>query len=149
VAKITVGGSYDRSKSRIRAELSAASQMVLDIGSAHDMSSREISIIERDGEALSAELGRLRKLAEGLRANRPGDRKAAVVSAQAAAIADTGDRIVAERKWYSISVAGLVEAAKAVGEATSPLVASALKVIELFQKARANSSSGSGGSGAR
>ena len=46
-----------------------------------------------------------------------------VVCAHASAIAEAAGNMVADRKWYSISAAGLVEAAKAVGAAgIAPIV---------------------------
>ena len=53
MAKITIGGSYDHSKSNIRAELSAESTMDLTVGETRDMSEREISIVEREKNELS------------------------------------------------------------------------------------------------
>lgn len=48
---------------------------------------------------------------------------AATVCAHASAIAEAAGNMVADRKWYSISAAGLVEAAKAVGAAgIAPIV---------------------------
>ena len=51
-------------------------------------------------------------------------------------MADKASQIVTDRKWYSISAKGVLEAAKAVGDAGVPLLSACMKVIELLGKAK-------------
>lgn len=137
MAKITIGNSYDNSKASISAEFSKSSAMELNIGDQYDMSVRDISLVEREAANVNAEVARLRQLLANLEKTHGASPAWKAVRDQASAVADSATQVVAEHRWYSISAKGLVEAAKAVGEAASPLVGSALKVIELLQKAKA------------
>ena len=129
MAKINIGASHDQSTTKLRVELHETSQLELDVGDSHDMSVREIEIVEKQADAVRAAGAELRAQAEAT-----GDD---AVRAEADKVATAVERAVAERRWYDISAKGLVEAAKAVGETASPLVATAIKLIELMQKARA------------
>ena len=129
MAKINIGASHDQSTTKLRVELHETSQLELDVGDSHDMSLREIEIVEKQADAVRAAGAELRAQAAAT-----GDE---AVRAEADKVATAVERAVAERRWYDISAKGLVEAAKAVGETASPLVATAIKLIELMQKARA------------
>ena len=135
MAKITIGESYDQSTTKLRAELTQSSQMELHVGAAHDMSVREINIIERETSEIATAVSRMRALLSEFETNNQGLNPKHVCR-EATVVADTAERIVRERKWYSVSGEGLLEAAKSVGEAASPLVASALKIIELLRQAK-------------
>jgi hypothetical protein len=135
MAKITIGGRYDNSTTKLDAELSHNSQMELIVGDSFDMSKLEISIIERYSDQVLSEVNRLRNLGSQLNREHPAQ-EVAPVQKEVEAIAETATRVVEDRKWYDISAKGLIEAAKAVGEVSSPLISTALKIIELLQKAK-------------
>ena len=140
MAKINIGAAHDNSRMSLKAELSVASVMELNVGDGDGMSQREIEIIERESGQLASELTRLRQQVADMQASpaaTPATPAAAAVCAHASAIAEAAGNMVADRKWYSISAAGLVEAAKAVGAAASPMVDTALKVLDLLNKVRA------------
>ncbi|MDM0037050.1 hypothetical protein QTI33_33290 [Variovorax sp. J22P271] len=63
------------------------------------------------------------------------DRRTAALAEEAGKVVVAAARATPERPWYSISVKGLLEAARAVGDGVSPLVSAALKVAELVVKA--------------
>ena len=129
MARINIGASHDQSTTTLRVELYDSSQLELDVGDSHDMSVREIEIVEKQADAVRAAGAELRAQAAAT-----GDE---TVRAEADKVATAVERAVAERRWYDISAKGLLEAATAVGEAASPLIATAVKLIELMQKARA------------
>ena len=137
MAKINIGAAHDSSKVSVKAELSVESVMELNVGDGFDMSQREIQIIEREKGQLAGALSTLRQQAEDLRSAAASTPAAAEVVTQATAIADAADRMTEDRKWYSVSSKGLLEAAEAVGAAASPIVATAMKVLDLLQKVRA------------
>ena len=134
--KITIGHGYDQSTTKVDAEFSRYSELELNIGNAYDMSSRELKFIEREEANVSHEISRLRELVAKLQTEQS-NQQTNQLCQEAIKIADTANRVIEEHKWYSISAKGLVEAAKAVGETASPLFTSAVKVIELLQKASA------------
>jgi hypothetical protein len=70
-----------------------------------------------------------------LKASSP-DPKIALLVKEADKVVAVGAKAVSDNKWYSVSAKGVLEAAKAVGEAASPLVGAAIKVIELIAKAQ-------------
>lgn len=135
MAKITIGPSHDQSMTIIEAKLLQESQMELYVGDAYDMSIREIAIFEREVSEVNAELSRIHDLIAELKKNSDGH-NTKVLCREATVVADTTKCVIEKRRWYSISVKGLVEAAKSVGEAASPIVISALKIIELLQKTK-------------
>ena len=137
MAKINIGAAHDNSRMSLKAELSVASVMELNVGDGDGMSQREIEIIERESGQLATELARLRQQVAEMQASPAATPAAASVCAHASAIAEAAGNMVADRKWYSISAAGMVEAAKAVGAAASPMVDTALKVLDLLNKVRA------------
>ena len=137
MAKINIGAAHDSSKVSVKAELSVESVMELNVGDGFDMSQREIQIIEREKDQLAGALSTLRQQAEDLRSTAAPTPAAAEVVTQATAIADAADQMTEDRKWYSVSAKGLLEAAEAVGAAASPIAATAMKVLDLLQKVRA------------
>ena len=95
------------------------------------------ALVTGAGGQLATELARLRQQVADMQASPAAPAAAATVCAHASAIAEAAGNMMADRKWYSISAAGLVEAAKAVGAAASPMVDTALKVLDLLNKVRA------------
>lgn len=136
MAKITVGKSWENSITRVGAELSHSSNMELNIGDSHDMSVREITIIEREASEISHELSCLRELANEIQKNNPSSPEAKAIDRETTKLAETAERVINERKWYSVSAKGLIEAAQAVGSTASPLVDSALKIVKLLKQAQ-------------
>ena len=134
--KINIGGSYDNSKLVLDAEISGASTIEIVVGDGHDMSQRQIKILERDATATSQEIAKLRELAQQLTASMPHDANARTAGKEALNIAATASRIQQNRKWYSVSAKGLIEAAEAIGGAASPILKTALNVIKLLSEAR-------------
>ena len=134
--KINIGGSYENSKLALDAEISAASTIEIVVGDGHDMSQRQIKIIERDATATSQEIANLRDLSQQLAAKMPENPNALKASKEALDIAATADQIQQNRKWYSVSAKGLIEAAEAVGSAASPILKTALNVIRMLSEAK-------------
>ena len=85
-----------------------------------------------DSSALLAEVQRIRQHLEGLAAANP------VLAKEASSLAATVEKTISERRWYSVSAKGVLEAAKAVGEAASPIVGSCIKIVELLSKVKVN-----------
>lgn len=131
MAKITIGSGHDKSSTKIHAELALESSMELHVGDSYDMSLREVSIVERNTSELNQEILRLRELVAAQKSD-----GSEAINEESEKIAKTAERIVSERRWYSVSTKGLIEAASAVGSVASPIVASALKVVALLKEAR-------------
>jgi hypothetical protein len=131
MAKLTIGSSHNNSTLKLHAELGANSTMELHVGNGYDMSIREISIIEKSIPDIDHELSHLRALAN----NFTGDTYTRLRE-ESEKVASTAKKIISERKWYDVSASGLIEAAKAVGEAASPLIESAIKIVTLLKQAK-------------
>lgn len=130
--KINIGGSFDSSRLNLEAEFSSNSDIEINVGDGHDMSQRQIKLLERDAATTSGEIEKLRQLVAQLQAQAPHDAKVAALGSEAVAIADVASRIQRERKWYSVTTKGLIEAAEAVGSVASPIVKTALSVMKLL-----------------
>lgn len=135
MVKLTVGDSYGSSKTTLSLDLPSTSATEITVGTAYDMSTREINLIERNADILNANIRELCELAAALRESGQGVSTLAIAN-MAVKVADTASKIVTQRRWYSVSTSGLLEAARAVGDIASPLVSSALRLIELLQKAK-------------
>lgn len=136
MAKINIGKTFDNAKSRTSIELSSSSRLEINIGDAHDMSSREVEIIEREVVELSYHLEKLLSDAQNLQNQHANTDAALALQERSKELVNCSKKIVAERRWYSVSAKGVIEAAKALGEAASPIVATAIRILELLQKAK-------------
>ena len=132
--KINVEAGIGSSTTRISLETYQGSQLELNVGEARDFSVRELSIIEREGTLIAREVQRVRDLASSAEIESWPEPQRSDAKREAAKLADTAERILLERKWYSVSAKGVLEATKVVAEATSPLMGACIKVIELLAK---------------
>lgn len=137
MANISIGGTHDNSKLVLDVSLLTKSQMTLTVGDSYDMSSRQITIVERESDAIEKEIDNIVSTAAKVVNANPADPASKRVGSEAANVVAAAKKVLTERKWYSVSVEGLIEAAKAVGTVASPIVASAVKVIELLKEAEA------------
>lgn len=137
--KINTGSSHDSSKLFLDAEFSSASDIEIVVGDGYDMSLRQIKILERDASSTALEITKLRDLVAQLKAQLPDDPKVVALGKEAGEIAVAANRMQQERKWYSVSTKGLIEAAGAVGSAASPILKSALGLIKMLSEIEASS----------
>ena len=126
MAKITIGSAHDQARLQLRVQLFETSPLELNVGSAHDMAVQQIDILEMQRARIEAAVEDLSGAARSLGTTAP------AIQAEADKIAKTAQQIVADHKWYDISLKGLFDAAKTVGETAQPLLASAVKVVELL-----------------
>lgn len=134
-ANIIHRGSTGHGKIFVDLETFQNSQLMLDVGEARDFSEHHLKIVEREGtSAISQEIQHIRDLAKSDVIAFWPEPQRSQARIEAIKVADTADKILAQRKWYSVSAPGLLEAAKAVGEAASPLVTSCVNVIALLGK---------------
>jgi hypothetical protein len=133
MAKITVGNISEDARAIVNVDTPPASNLDLTIGHVMGRAKLDLSILERDGLNVAGAIAELQKqvlaLADETMLSAP-------LRKEAQEIVSAATKMVKEKHWYSVSLGGLFEAAKAVGEAASPIVASALKVLELLQKAK-------------
>lgn len=128
---IKMGSSHGNSTMIIDIVAREGSNLEINMGDSYDFSKQQISIIESNSQELRIELARLM----GLVSDAQGTPLGATLKKEVKEFVDTADKIVTERKWYSVSAKGLVEAAKAIGEAGVPILSSALKIIDLLKQA--------------
>jgi ElaB/YqjD/DUF883 family membrane-anchored ribosome-binding protein len=114
-------------------ELGQLSQMSLTVGDGLDMSVRQISIIEHDKSKITEKLNQLQTALEKLRETKGNSKHVETLAREAQALADTTEKVVRERKWYEISTAGIVEAAKAIGDSSTPIVKTVLALMSLLK----------------
>src|ERR1700722_20491658 len=122
-------GTFDSAQMSLNVTTFKDSDMELEVGAAHDMSKQQIVLLERGECALRTQIDALRLSIDQLRDSLPATAARDTLCEKAAEIAGKAARAMTDRKWYSISAAGLLEAAKAVGEAASPLVKAAFNVV--------------------
>ena len=139
MVKLTVGSSHGSSKTTLQLNLPSGSVTEISVGNAYDMSVREIFLIERDAVILDAEIAMLQSLSANFLKERAPETQAKAIVKMADDIASSAKNIVTQRKWFNVSASGLLEAARAVGEVASPLVSSALKIIDLLHKIKSES----------
>ena len=132
--KINIGASRDSSTTRVSLETYQGSQLELNVGESRDFSVREVSIVEREATSIAQEIRRVRDLAASAEVESWPEPQRSDAKREAAKVADTAERILSERKWYSVSAKGVLEATKAVAEAASPLMGACIRVIELLTK---------------
>lgn len=100
--KITTGHGYDNSKLSLKLDVLRDSSLEVTIGEGHGMSVREISLIERESPDLMAGI---REMQDAVRmlpdTDRRGDAGKALAE-EAANVAQKAERILVERKWYSV-----------------------------------------------
>ena len=130
MARIVIGPSSGRSTTSIELTLSATSTLDLQIGESRDFSALQIKLMEADSNALLDEVQRIRQQLKELASANPS------LAREANGLAATVEKTISERRWYSVSAKGVLEAAKAVGEAANPIVSSCIKVIELLGKVK-------------
>lgn len=134
MVRIKIGNQTDRSKLRVLVETFTESPLELTIGHQSGMSERELILTEQHRTEIDDRIFDLREEIEKLkREAKEGDRGTAI-ALEATKIADTAAKIVKERKWYSVSGAGVIEAAGAVGKATSAVVKTSLDIIDLLNR---------------
>ena len=135
MTELNLGKGHDNTLTRLKLESYQGSNLVLNVGDRFDMSVLELEFIEHESSSIAREIARIRELAYSEAVEALPEPTRSVAKREATKVADTADKILAERKWYSVSAQGLMEATKAVGETASPLLGACLKVIELLGKA--------------
>ena len=134
MAKINIGSSHDSSRTKLQAELQVESALELNVGDGFDDSMREIHITEYQGAIIRAEVEKLKSELSSLQSGLREGSQVKELATRASELSQSAEAILNKRKWYSVSIQGLLEAAKAVGEAASPLASSAVKIVELLSK---------------
>lgn len=134
--KIELGKQGPKSKLTMSLDVYTNSQLELKVGNQARMSERELRVVERQAVDVQSAVTELRNAIAGYAESASGPGAVQVVS-EATKIANTAMQIVAERKWYSVSAAGLLEAAKAVGDTAVALVGAAVRVIDVLKTLKA------------
>lgn len=135
MANITIGESTGHARLDLTITLGQLSQMNIDVGAGHDMSVRQINIIEREKADIDRTLEQLQRDLAQLRRTAPTSEKAEVLARESTALSNAAINAIKERKWYQISTAGFVEAAKAIGDASTPIATSVLALLKLLKVA--------------
>ena len=117
MAKITVGHIIDDASAIVGVETPLGSNLDLTIGDVRGRGKLDLSILERDG--LSA-IGAIADLEKQLLALADQTIHVIALRQEAEQVVSAATAMVKHRRWYSVSLAGLFEAAKAVGEAANP-----------------------------
>ena len=131
--KITAKNFTEDAKFKAELLVPRSSKMELNISDFYDSAELVMKITEYESADVFNELKRLNNAARALSLNSP-DNDVKAVEAEARKVTEIVERSILERKWYSVSIEGLVDAAKAVGAIASPVVDSAIKVIDLLSK---------------
>lgn len=134
MAKIVIGAGHDKSVLQFTGSAPANSDAEIIVGDGYDMSRRQIDFLFHEEKALSSEISSLQRQISDLQRRALCDAKLKAVCDAAAVIAATAEKVKQERKWYSVSAEGLLEAAKAVGGVADPLVKTAIGVVQLLGK---------------
>lgn len=133
MTKIKIGNINDDAISNLDLTLTKRSKLELTTGDVNDRGSLNLSILEKDDVNVTDAINELRR--QILEFEKQSVKSTSLLR-EANTIVSTSTKMVSDRRWYSISIEGLLEAAKAVGAAASPLIGSAQKVVELLQKAK-------------
>jgi hypothetical protein len=134
MAKLKHHGTFDSAQVSFKVTTFKDSSLEVDIGAARDMSKQEIVLLEQHEDVLCRQIDDLRRLLHQLRHSLPTSCTRDTLCEKGEEIANRATRAVKDRKWYSVSAGGLLDAAKAVGEAASPVVKAAINVIDLLRK---------------
>jgi hypothetical protein len=132
MVKIRIGSPKDNSKQHVQLTHTADARTEIDIGGARGRALQRVVI---DEVTAARVLEGISVLQRQIHVAATRSKLDASVLDRARVIAEQANRAVRERKWYDVSAEGLLEAAKAVGQIASPLVASAVKVVELLSQA--------------
>jgi len=133
--KIVIGDSEDESQLKLIVKLNQLSQLELHVGKGRHMSTREIEVIERESSKIDYEMLKLKEAIGKLQDKSGSDKNCERLIHEAEVLADTGSKVVREKKWYDLTTKGLVEAAKATGEIAGPVVSSAMTILKLLKSA--------------
>jgi hypothetical protein len=128
--KLNLGAQHDQSKLTFKGTFPSGSSTEINFGDQFDMSAREISILETSNSELSQQLQELMKHARELDTNQNAGGK---IVDEVEKFSNQAKKIVTEKKWYSVSAEGLLEAAKSVGQMALPLISSADKVLSILR----------------
>lgn len=129
MTKITGGKISGHASADYQLHTRLNSTMELELGDVTENGALRVAVFEENEEALRAAIEKIRSAVDTLQSHGSSDMKR-----EAMQIADTASKILHERRWYSISLDGLLEAAKAVGTAASPVLSLVLKTVEIVQK---------------
>jgi hypothetical protein len=135
MVKFKIGGPSDSARQNVDIKHSANADTDFQIDGARGCASQELRISEVNSELLHESLQQLKIELHKFSSSENSVGATGVVT-ESKHLLTTAEKSIRERKWYSISAEGLIEAAKAVGEAASPLVGAALKVVDLLAKAK-------------
>lgn len=128
---IRIGAPRDKSQQKISIVQASASSLDVSIGGSREEARQEVSITESQANELRVHLDRLQVELIALKSSEALNSLAPAFANEVTALAQQAERVVKERRWYSVSTGGLLQAAKAVGETAVPLLAAAMKVVEI------------------
>ena len=134
MTKINIGSTHNRAITKVTAEYPKNSKSELNVGEAFDDSIRTVHIIEKDKTAILAEITQLRTALAELQKQLPQHGSLPSISHAVDGLVSSAQNVVERRKWYSVSIEGLLEATKELGNAASPLLSIAMKLVEILNK---------------
>lgn len=135
MVKVKVGSPKDNSRQVLQVNHTSDAQTEFDIGGAEGNATLALHFNEVRLDDVNRSIEEFRILVNAMASEKNATKGQNAVVSSAQQVLKAAEASMKDRRWYSISAAGLLEAAKAVGEVASPLVSSALKVIDLISKA--------------
>lgn len=136
MAKISLGTSTGNSKLTVDLNLAHNSQFEVSVGDGHDMSTREIKVLERDEPQFHQHIAAFDSAISAATQTSKNPEVAKRLKEEAAKFRKAATTAVAKKKAVPVSTTGLVNVAKSIGAAATPILIVASKIIDILRKAQ-------------